>query len=62
MLYTPNSGDTRYVRKIVLFPINIDGTRYAWQFIYVKQHYGVCYWHDDCVVEKDVYLKWKKGK
>ena len=62
MFYTPNSGDTRYVRKIVLFPINIDGVRYAWQIIYVRQHYGVCYWHDDYVVSKDIYVKWKKGK
>lgn len=62
MFYIPNSGDTRYKRKIVLFPINIDGTRYAWQFIYVKQYYGCCYWHDYCVVSKRTYLKWKKGK
>ena len=62
MFYTPNHRDTRYKRKIVLSPINIRGVRYAWQVIYVKQHYGVCFWHDDRVVSKEEYLKWKKGK
>ena len=62
MFYVPKLGDTRYKRKIVLSPINIDNTRYAWQIIYVKQHYGVCYWHDDFVVSKEIYLNWKKGK
>ena len=62
MFYRPNGGNTRYKRKVVLSPINIHGVRYAWQVIYVKQHYGVCYWHDDRVVSKEEYLKWKKGK
>lgn len=62
MFYRPNGGNTRYKRKIVLSPINIHGVRYAWQIIYVKQYYGVCYWHDDRVVSKEEYLKWKKGK
>ena len=61
MFYTPQTGDTRYKRKFVLFPINIDGIRYAWQFIYVKQHYGVCCWHDDIIVDKETYLNWKRG-
>ena len=62
MFYIPKQGDTRYTRKIVLFPINIHGIRYAWQIIYVKQYHGVCYWHDYCVVSKEVYLQWKYGK
>jgi len=61
MFYIPQSGDTRYVRKIVLFPVNINGIRYAWQIIYVKQHRGICYWHNDYVVSKETYLNWKYG-
>lgn len=61
MFYIPKIGDTRYKRKIVLLPININNVRYAWQFIYVKQHHGINYWHDDYVVSKETYLKWKRG-
>ena len=61
MFYTPKLGDERYKRKFVLFPTNIDGIRYAWQIIYVKQSHGICYWHDDYVVDKHTYLRWKKG-
>ena len=62
MFYVPRTGDTRYKRKIVLSPININGVRYAWQIIYVKQYHGIAYWHDDIVVDKETYLNWKKGK
>ena len=61
MFYLPQYEDVRYKRKIVLFPISINGNRYAWQFIYVKQRYGIACWHDVCLVSKEVYLKWKKG-
>lgn len=61
MFYIPQSGDKRYVRKLVLSPITINGVRYAWQFIYVKQYHGINYWHDDGVVSKEEYLKWKNG-
>jgi hypothetical protein len=61
MFYIPQNGDTRYKRKIVLSPININGVRYAWQIIYVKQYHGTLYWHDDYVVSKETYLKWKHG-
>lgn len=62
MFYFPKAGDTRYKRKIVLFPINIKNVRYAWQAIYVKQYRGIDYWHDECIVNKETYLKWKHGK
>ena len=52
MFYFPKAGDTRYKRKIVLFPINIKNVRYAWQAIYVKQYRGIDYWHDECIVNK----------
>lgn len=61
MFYIPKIGDTRYKRKIVLSPININNVRYAWQVIYVKQHHDINYWHDDYVVSKETYLKWKNG-
>ena len=62
MFYVPRCGDIRYVKKLVLFPISINGTRYAWQIIYMKQIHGICYWHDDVVVNKDTYQRWKKGR
>lgn len=62
MFYIPKQGDTRYKRKIVLFPININDVRYAWEVIYVKQYHGINYWHDDYVVSKETYLKWKHGE
>lgn len=61
MFYIPRCGDTRYKRKIVLFPININGIRYAWQIIYIKQYHGICHWHDDIIVDKETYLHWMKG-
>lgn len=61
MFYVPKLGDTRYKRKLVLFPVEINDVRYACGVIYVKQFYGVKCWHDDVVVNKETYLNWKKG-
>jgi hypothetical protein len=60
MFYRPQTGDTRYRRKIVLFPINIRGIRYAWEIVYVKQRYEIGWYYYDIVSKKE-YLKWKKG-
>lgn len=61
MLYFPQHNDIRYVKKFVLFPIGIDGRVYKFQFVYLKQYYGCCYWHNMYTVTKEEYVKWKKG-
>lgn len=62
MFYFPQYGDTRYKRKLVLFPINIDGIRHAWETIYVRQYYDGFCWRNESLISKETYLKWRYRK